>query len=405
MGLKNKNNSAVFTIDLNNSSLRYYAVNANGHIVQDARQISAKVFTPEFYEKITVALKEITSKYTPASAANTTIVLPDSYVFNNCATFPTLKGQESKASYNAYVANTYKNIKDLKLIPYKAISTKQYYTMCITGVNNNLVNDLKNAFANARIVASNVTFASNACACALSDLTPKIKNDTYLFLDIKKREARFVLVYKGRTIAFYALPFGYEILDTKPAAEDVLLYNQTSELVVVNAKEIARQKALSMSGADNVMNNANTEEESLVENEDGEENAFSGSEMIVAQRPAETIKTLPKKVARRLPKFMQREVPEEDEGKVYENFRLFIKWTLELLNGNDKLFGLAKPNKVYVNMPSDFNYLFEMTNEDEKENGIKFVSASLGKVKEEIAENLELYGGLFAKDNKQSILF
>ena len=42
------------------------------------------------------------------------------------------------------------------------------------------------------------------------------------------------------------------------------------------------------------------------------------------------------RVARKLPKFMQRPTPTNARDFVYENFRIFVKWALSYLRGNEK---------------------------------------------------------------------
>lgn len=396
------NNSAVIYVDSINNTVHYYAVSENKYI-HDARKLKARLFTEEYYVKFTEAIKDFVNKYTPANAANTTIVLDDNLIFTNTVTFPALKGLDLKNSIDAYLANTYKNLSNLKIETYNASSNKQCVTICMTGVKSDVMYELKKACTDAKLLAQNVTFASNATICGLGNLSNKYRNGTYLFLDIKETFARYVMVFKGRVIGFYSLPFGYDILiPNKQAAEDVLLYHPVAELAVVNAREKAKQKALTMMGSDNVTDVVEDEEE----NEDDEENSFVGSDSLGKERQTENIiKTLPKKVARKLPKFMLREVPAEDERKVYENFRLFIKWALGIIKGNDKITSLGEIDTVYVNMPSEYDYLYDIINEEKDENGVKFASASLTKEKEDIVKNLEMYGAFFAKDTKQSTNF
>ena len=104
-----------------------------------------------------------------------------------------------------------------------------------------------------------------------------------------------------------------------------------------------------------------------------------------------------KKKARKLPKFMQREIPESAEGILYENFRIFEKWALTLIGGNEKLTEIAKPGFVCVNIPDDLAYVLNKVNEEEKENGISFTALPRGNADSAVTSNLELYGGLFPK--------
>jgi hypothetical protein len=104
-----------------------------------------------------------------------------------------------------------------------------------------------------------------------------------------------------------------------------------------------------------------------------------------------------KKSPRKLPKFMQREIPETKEGIAQENFRVFVKWALSLLQGNERLVAIDKPEFICVNIPKELEYLIDKVNEEEKENGITFVRLPNDDDEAGLIENIELYGGLFPK--------
>ena len=400
--MASNNNQAVLYLDIRTNNVHYYAL-SDGKITHDTRNFSARPFSTEYFSKLMGVVSDFVSKYTPANAANTTIVLPDNAIFTNIATFPALKGSDLKNTIATYLSTTFTNLDRLKINTYNAIQNKQFVTISLTGVISDVIYEVKRTCTEARMIANNITFASNAVICGINNLSSKFKNETYVFLDIKNGFSRFVFVYKGKVVGFYSLPFGYEILiPNKVAAEDVLLYCPSAELLVLNAKEKAKQKALTMSSSSVIVEE---EENSDEKSEDDLENSFS--EVADNQPKAQdlTIKTLPKKVARKLPKYMLREVPEDDERKVYENFRIFLKWTLDLINSNEKVISMDKPENVFVNMPSEFDYLYDIINEEAEENDIKFVSAGLNKEKDEIKQNLELYGGFFTKEYKKSTNF
>ena len=401
--MASNNNQAVLYLDIRNNSVHYYAL-SDGKITHDTRNFSARAFSREYFTKLMDVVTDFVAKYTPANAANTTIVLPDNAIFTNLATFPALKSSELKNTIDTYLSTTFINLDKLKINTYNAIANKQFVTITITGVISDVIAEVKRTCTEARLIANNVSFAANTTICALNNLSGKFKNNTYIFLDIKNGFSRFIFVFKGKVVGFYSLPFGYEILiPNKMAAEDVLLYAPSAELIVLNAREKAKQKALTMSSS--AVTTTDEEEDGEERSEDDLESSFSESVETQPKPQDLTIKTLPKKVARKLPKFMTREIPLEDERKVYENFRIFLKWTLDLINSNEKVMSMDKPENVFVNLPSDFDYLYDIINEEVEENGIKFVSAELNKEKDDIKQNLEMYGGFFIKDYKQSTNF
>ena len=103
------------------------------------------------------------------------------------------------------------------------------------------------------------------------------------------------------------------------------------------------------------------------------------------------------KAARKLPKFMFRETPTDREDFVYENFRIFVKWTLELIAGNSDITELGEIENVYVNMPSEYAFLYDKINAEANENKVKFVPLTTDKQSEEKTKKLELFGGVYVK--------
>ena len=103
------------------------------------------------------------------------------------------------------------------------------------------------------------------------------------------------------------------------------------------------------------------------------------------------------KKARKLPKYMLRETPEGAEGFVCENFRLFVKWALDVYASNTSITSLASIENVYVNMPERYSFAISRANEEIAENKLKFVPLTESYGSELIHKNLELYGGFYAK--------
>ena len=102
---------------------------------------------------------------------------------------------------------------------------------------------------------------------------------------------------------------------------------------------------------------------------------------------------------------MQRPTPETAEEIAKENFRVFVKWALSLIQGNKKLVDLGAPKFVCVNLPQALQFVIDATNEDEAENGLPFVRFDLADDNEDLAQNLELFGGLYANNWQPSAKF
>ena len=135
-------------------------------------------------------------------------------------------------------------------------------------------------------------------------LNPKLKNASYMLLDIKENSARIVFVVKGKTMGAYNLPFGYAVLsDSTVIPEDLLFDYPTADLAVLNAKERAKAKALTVS----------SDAKRTVDDDDEDDEEVSVFNTATAELPS-FIHT--DKKARKLPKYMLRETPESAEGFV-----------------------------------------------------------------------------------------
>jgi hypothetical protein len=138
------------------------------------------------------------------------------------------------------------------------------------------------------------------------------------------------------------------------------------------------------------------------ENEEGEGNENAEGE---EENSTPKAKVMAKKTPRKLPLFMQRPIPETDEDIAKENFRVFVKWALSLIQSNKKLVDLGAPKFVCVNLPKDLQFVIDATNVEEVENGLPFMRFDLADENEDLAQNLELFGGLYGNNWQPSAKF
>lgn len=396
--------NVVVAIDTNDASVHfYYAEDGDkNRIVHDVREYRTGDFNEEFFRVFESFLRDFAGKYPSAYASQATIVLPDNVVFCDTIHIPIVKKGTQNLSLLNSINTFYKNRKDLSMNVSRAFNAKQYYTSVVIGTRNDLLASIKSACQAARLDVSNIIFASLAVSNAAQIFNSKCKTATYLMLDVRSNFTRLVYCFKGKAIAYSSLPFGYAILDAqKVAAEDMLFDHSIAELAVINSREKAKAKELTMLGEDNPDMIAPMEE-----GEEGEDEAsFTMSYMQSSRTNAKVIKTLPRKAARKLPKFMLRPVPQNEQETAYENFRIIEKWALTFLNNNSNLTALGQPEMIYVNMPERFNFLYDMVNAEAKENGIRFHALGAEKNKGDITENMELFGAMYAKTFNQNNSF
>lgn len=386
--------SNVIAIDTEKEIIHFYSIDLKDKktIRYDAQSYCARPFSDEFFEKFSRILKLHCEHNPNAHMQTVSLVLPDTAFLTDMINIPTIQKKAMSTFLEIAIETIYKNISELHYRTFPAAQNKQYTTYGLVGIRKDIVSRFKETCSENHINLGNVTFCANATVNGACVLNPKLKNASFVLLDIKDKSSEYAIVVKGRTVGSYSLPFGYSILSkSRIVAEDLLFDHSPAELLVLNAKERARAKQLTVGEEIEAMESENEETE-ISEQTENELATY-------AEDSFETVysSTLTKKVARKLPKFMLRDTPTEKEGCVYENFRIFLKWTLDFISNNATLVNLGAVDTVYVNMPQENSFLYDMINVDEEDHKVKFLPLIDSEEQEAVVRNLELYGGLYVK--------
>lgn len=379
--------SAVISVDTDSQTIHFYADvpgSAPSHLAAD---YNSRPFDDGFFQKLDRILKSYRQKNPAISLAKVSFVLPDHVFLTDTVNVPALGKKAMESSLNLAVGAIYKNKDDLKLHTFPLTQNKQIATFGLVGVRKDLLSRLNSVCEANQVGIQNITFAANAMVNGAFALNAKLKNSTFLLLDIKETAARLAFVNKGRTVGSYSLPFGYSMLyKTHLAAEDLLFDHTSGELLVLNEKERAKAKQLTLSGEEVPVDEAAQNMENIIR----PSAKVEGSETY----------TDGKRTGRKLPKFMLRDTPTDQDGFVFENFRIFMKWTLDLIAGNPDITAQGAIDTVYVNLPRSFNFLYDMINAEADENKVKFAplmtGASFG-ILTAYARDLELFGGFHVR--------
>lgn len=378
LGKKTTAQGAVISIEPLAERILFCATNEE----QTTLQASVASYCPgpfdqAFYQRLAEQIRQQKEENPEMDLQKASLILPDQLFLLDMVSVPMIHRKAMQHSLSLAVEALYKNAGELNLVTYSVQQTKQTATFGLAGIRQDLLSQVRQVFAENGVAVTDVTFASNAMVNGAFALNPKLRNDTFLLLDIKERYSRFAFVVRGVTMGYYDLPFGYGMLHTSRVSQEHGLFDhRAGELLVLNAKERARAKQLTMEGTLPDSQNENGE---LPETET--------------------------KAGRRLPKFMQRPVPETEQGFVYENFRIFVKWALNLISNNQNITSLAKLDRVYVNMPKRYDFLFHIINKKRDENGVVFAPALPEDTDIAFAANLELYGGFFLSQNNDANTF
>lgn len=411
------NYSTTISIDTTRSVVHYFSMVGNdaSSIEHKIKSYSGKILDDAFFTRFKDMTAEFVAETPSESVRKVSLVLPDNAVALDTINVPTMQGRNAtRNALNLAMGEIYRNLPELKVQTHQAAQNKQYTTFSTAAIQKRLLTSLYSVCSENKLLVDTTTYAAGATVAAAATINTKLKNATYLLLDIKGTYSRFVFVVNGRAVGFYNLPFGLEFLSRpKYVQEDMLFDHTMADLTVLNARERAKAKKLSVLAEEepaplNAEEETAPEESQIAEDADGDDEAdeeiFEEAEETIAEPFAMTAgqriatpKYMAKKTPRRLPKFMQRPIPETEEGIICENFRVFVKWALSLLVTNEKITQLGMPEFVCVNVPEEIAYVLDAANEEREENGIEFRKLDEKKYSRKVLNNLELMGGLFTK--------
>ena len=369
--------SITLTIFVNVEEKRIYLSSGNESKTNSyvAANYSSTNIDDKFFEEFSNILSIYKQKYPKVSLSGISLVLSDYLFFTDMLTIPNMGKKAVANSLSLVIDTLYKNKDELQYNTYPLSQTKQNAVYGMVGVRKELLAKFHDVCDKVGGTVRNVTFAANAVANGVMSLNPKVRGAICLLLDIKENGARFAFLNKGRTLGAYYLPFGYGILhNNQLTGEDMLFDNSSAELLLLNAKEKARAKQLTVISND-------------VEQTSDAHNVFSDSFGSEADGEDEVEEV---RGGRKLPKYMLRDIPDSEAGFIYENFRIFVKWTLELIASNSQITSLGDIETVYVNMPKEYAFLFDMANEELAENGTVFAPVVAGAT---ALKTLEMLGG------------
>lgn len=389
--------TSVITVDDRADTIGFYIMNGTDRnsIQFNMAKCAVKNFNDEFFVKFGKVIKLFRDKFPQIPLQKTALVLPDHLFLMDTVKVPVIHRKAVNHALDLAVETLYKNRKELEINTEILQQNRKQITYALSGVRKDLLERLKATCEENKVGVQGATFAANATVNGAAALNPRLKGGTYLLLDIRESNACFAFVVKGKTVGYYSLPFGYSILTkNRVAAEDMLFDHTSGELLVLNAKERARAKQLTM--ADEGETSPEVEAD-----EDGE-----GMESAEGVNYESRLGGVMKKSARKLPKFMLRPTPQSREEYAYENFRLFVKWTLELIASNGDITEAGMPEAVYVNLPEEFDFLYDMVNDEQEENKIPFAPLLTGgEAGEKIARHLDLFGGFYIGQYNKNCTF
>ncbi|MBE7080419.1 MAG: hypothetical protein E7371_04190 [Clostridiales bacterium] len=240
----------VLGIDMRRGAFHQYNVLGDDvkSVVHTVQNYTGASFTEDFYKKFANVVEKFVENNPSETVRQIAFVVPDEVAALDNVRLPTLRSHKLiKNLLDTKLSEIYLNRDDLEIRTFQVEKNRQYCTYSVTAIQEKVLNSLYTVCSENKLYADVLTYASASTVTAVATLNPKWKNESYLFLDIKDVYSRFIFVADGRCVGSYPLPFGMEFLSTpKYVQEDMLFDHSMAELTVLNARERAKSKKLSV---------------------------------------------------------------------------------------------------------------------------------------------------------------
>ena len=463
MNIFGSSNNIFVGFDMQNNNIKLMRA---GKVTEGAEveylHFKSRIFTDEFFEEANALLAEYFQKKPSFLNLPVYVVLPDQAVGLETFNLPNLARSKQMQAFDTELANLYEGRqKDWKINRFPLAQNKQYSTFGAVYFDKRLIGRIYKLLTDVRLFPRQTTYSGNALLNSVFNFAPRLRGKSFVFADMHLDYTEIAVSSKGKTLGVATIPHGTDLLKTdKVELEYMRTDHEVGELAVINAREVARAKALTLSGEDEpdlsvIPEGATIEDyavdsqaqsdysgtapKSAISQEEGSAPASAAQPQVSApaegeavaegaagtqgapaegdaadefyeseedeeRRLAELAKEKLKKVKvyrkmpKRYPKFMVRETPDDPEGIQYENFRIIMKWILLYARQAELSEYTASPEFIVVNMPSETAYLLDRSNDEHQDGLLQFRPfTAADKLPAEIKGNLNLYGCLFAR--------
>lgn len=363
------------------------------------------------------------------------LVVPDCMTTMDAVTIPQMGAKKREVALEGVLNNLLADIKQYELKRYLYSTKSKIFVYTYAFVAQKGFSELNKALGENKLSAKFTTFESCSRLNGVLHLRPAFKKKDFLFMDIQEDSTDVIVCLRGRVFAFTRLQLGRKHLSRTEMLQENMLYNHdVANLAILNAQEKAKSKKLTVSEkgseesleavADDVIQqlqqgvNLNAEEISKEEKKEEQARGLEFAVKSLAEPAAEDEeeeveeeseseeeeteeahgprqKVFKRMTPKRLPKFMLRPEPTDEQGYVYENFRMFIKWAIlyqKWLKDSEYVEAL---DCCLVNLPKEYEFLMDRANNGEDKSEISF--ELLGEVGEkDVSDCLDMVGVLYA---------
>ena len=372
---------------------------------EERLRTSEPVFTEKYFAQCGDLLSGYAKREADVRGKAAYVVLPNEAVGFETFDLPNMPRYKMKQALDAELNNLYEGRQKTRRINQFLIRKgKEFATYGAFFADGAIIDGVNKMLAAARLAVGAVTFGGNALLNGAFAYMPKTRGKSFVFADIGAEQTEIALSVHGKTLGYARIPHGFRVLEAEEVlSEYAITDHESGELAVINARESARDKALTVAADETDTDDEEAAEDTAAaegaEGEGGERAAAGesagGTESAGGEQAAPKLKIY-RKSNKRYPKYMQRPVPETAEGVRFENFRILQKWIMLYARQMRLTEYAAAPEFILVNIPKEYYGVLETANA-EAANGDKFTAFAAADELGAVKGHLPLFGALHAK--------
>lgn len=236
--------------DMQNSNIRIMnAEKATDKAEVEYLHFSTCIFSDEFFEEAQKLLEEYFQRKPSLRNLSAFVILPDRAVGFETFNLPNMAKSKSQQALETEMNNLYEGRhRGKKINQFVLLQNKQYTIYGAIYFDKKLINKIYKLLTEVKVFPKMTTYSGNALLDCALNFAPRLRGKSFVFADMHADYTEIVVAGKGKTQGVATIPHGSALLRSdKVESEYMQTDHQMGEIAVINAREIARAKALTQS--------------------------------------------------------------------------------------------------------------------------------------------------------------
>lgn len=210
---------------------------------------TSRIFTDEFFEEAQKLLEECFAKKPSLLNLPAYVILPDQAVGFETFNLPNMQRAKMMQAMDAELSNLYETrYRNKKINRFVLAQNKQYTTVGAIYFDKKLIAQIYKLLTDVKVFPRQTTYSGNALMNCVYSFMPKTRGKSFVFADMHLDYTEIAISSKGKTLGVAVIPHGTSLIKSdKVELEYMRTDHEVGEIAVINAREVAKAKALTLS--------------------------------------------------------------------------------------------------------------------------------------------------------------